>query len=269
MEVVSFRPSIFGAAVQVFGIEKVAPVHYMASIIAETGEVAVGGDAMQQVDPDVASAVLPATIIGHVLPVALMSLLPMTATEVSRSYFTPQSIVCHLFYLSPLAVSSLTMIGSRAIKWFRRNYGTKKGTADEKTPPANNVRRHARQHDGPGIPALQTAYAVAFGLQALQHVSTATWILQEYPDTISRVPALFSVDGLGAYKLATALAGVHTVWDLRRRGYVTTCQTLQAIVIFGGLLGSCGTGAAYAGLWYWRERVLDSLRHRARSASLV
>lgn len=275
-----FRPSVFGAAVQVFGIEKVAPIHYIFSIIAESG-VLPGGS--KQLDPDVAKAVLPATILGHVLPVALMSLLPMTATEVSRSHFTLQSIACHLFYLSPLAVSALTALSSKALGWFRQKFevGARLSPIDEKKPVG--AERHGQHCPGSEVPALKTAYAVVFGLQAIKHLSTATWVLQKYHDNMARLPAPFSMlagalgkllertpsdatasttaEPLGAYKLATALFGFHTVWDLRRRGYTTTDQTVQAMVVFNGLLDLCGVGAGYAGLWYWRETVLARLRH--------
>lgn len=266
-----------------FGIDKVAPVYYIFTIVAGSRDLELAGDP-HRVDPDVAKAVLPATILGHVLPVALLSSLPMTATEVSRSCFTAQSIVCHLFYFSPIAVSALTTMGSQAIKWFRRKFGSEMSTHAGGPEPLPAEESHD-QH-GQEVPALKTAYAVAFGLQAFKHLSTAAWVLRSYRDAMSRIPALSVVTsalgkllerpggattvgplGWGYYKLATVLFGLHTAWDLRRRGYTTTDETVRAVVLFSGLLGLCGTGAGYAGLWYWREGVLDGLRRRAKPAS--
>lgn len=279
---------MFGAAVQVFGVERVAPIYCLFSMHPELGDTATGdGESRRRVDPDVARAVLPATILGHVLPAALMSVLPMTATEVSRSYFTLQSVVCHLFYLSPVTVSALTMAGSRAIKWFRGKFPSDKEPVDDDGEEAAGRGAAERKH-ACEIPALKTAYTVAFGLQALKHLSTATWVVRSYHSALSGLPGLSLVTGalerllggpsdavvsaepLMAYKVATAIFGLYTVWDLRRRGYTTSAEAVGAAITFYGMQDTCGAGAAYVGLWYWRESVLGKLRRRrARRASAV
>lgn len=254
----------------------------------ELGDIATGTDeSRRRVDPDVARAVLPATILGHVLPAALMSVLPMTATEVSRSYFTLQSAVCHLFYLSPVTVSALTIAGSRAIKWFRGRFASDKMPVDDDGEGASGGGAGKRKH-ACEVPALKTAYAVAFGLQALKHLSTATWVVRSYHSALSGLPglslvtgalerllggpsdAVVSTDPLMAYKVATAIFGFYTVWDLRRRGYTTSAEAAGVAITFYGLQDTCGVGAAYVGLWYWRESVLGKLRRRrARRASFI
>lgn len=271
------RPVVFGAAVQVFGIEKVAPVHHVLSIVAESG---MSFDGHEEVDPDAAAAVLPATLLGHVLPVALMGLLPMTATEVSRSSFGLQSIACHLFYVSPIAVSFLTILGAKAIRFVRERRGSGLSTGEEEA-----VAAEASEQPDAEVPALKTAYAVAFGLQAIKHLSTVPWVLQCYENITSRLSRSAAVSAVRAsktlerglsdamateplpyYKLATGIVGLYEVWDLRRRGYVTTRESIQAAVIFGGALHFCGVGAGYAGLWYWRENIRDRLRQRSEIA---
>lgn len=279
---------------QVFGVERVAPIYCLFSMHPELGDVTTGDcESQQRVDPDVASAVLPATILGHLLPAALLGVLPMTATEVSRSPFTLQSVVCHLFYLSPLTVAALTMAGARAIKWLRARRSAparERHIDDGGEAPRRGLPEGKRACE---TPALKTAYAVAFGLQALKHLSTATWVVRSYHGALSRLPglslvtgalerlllgngprdgaaaaAVVSVEPLVAYRVATAVFGLYTVWDLRRRGYATTGEAARVAVTFYGLQDTCGAGAAYAGLWYWRESVLGRLRRRrARRAS--
>lgn len=267
-----------------FGIASVAPIYYISS--ACTASVSASA---ARVDPEVAGAILPATIIGHVLPGFLMSTLPMTATEVSRSPFTLQSIVCHLFYFSPITVSCLTKGISMAIKWLRRKSNSNTKSVGKETPPETSHYMHDADNFKSDSSVLKTAYATAIGLQALYHIFDLTRSMQGVWDVLGQFPAeerFFVVteaakmtmqeQSLGSwgfsqpltiYKLATFFFGMYTVWDLRRRGYTTNRETKWAALSFWAGSQLCGVGAGYAGLWYWRESVLERLRHSAKPST--
>lgn len=243
---------------QLLGVETVAPVYYLVSIILtpETG-------ASRRIDPDVASAVLPATLVGHVVPGILMSVLPLTATEVSRSYFTLQSIVCHVFYFSPIAVSVLTKGISLAIKslrWFSSKSDAEAiGVEEKTTKQAQDV------EDRPDLPALKTAYAAAFAYQSIQHILTGQL---SSPGSLmsSRLTHLglagVSTSPMALYQLSTLTFGLYEAWDLVSRGYVTSREAKWAALSLVAGTYLVGPGAQYAGLWYWRESVINRRRRR-------
>ncbi|PSR83187.1 hypothetical protein BD289DRAFT_289361 [Coniella lustricola] len=174
-------PSIFGIAAQILGIEAAAPLYYLTGVI--TSHCRQHNDQAhsenQFIDPDTASAVLPAVVIGHVVPGLLMGILPLTATEVSRSLITPQSIVCHLFYLSPITVSLLTRGIAWAKKWWRRRRGhglpatiasPSKSDADDGKLAKQDGHSEADTAAASSLCILKTAYAATILYQATQHV---------------------------------------------------------------------------------------------------
>lgn len=264
-------PLAFGIASQVFGIAKVAPVYYAFSLFAPD---ATGTS--RTVDPFTAMAAFPATIIGHVLPSILMSTVPLTATEVSRSYFTFQSIVCYAFYLSPVTVSLLTKGISIGVKWLRCKWSSK-STHVKATTEAQDA------HPNPDLSALRKTYSMMLAFQAAQHLYFAAEALRMLLEALApfslhdRIALLvntrsgfasfiFETEQGPAHALASSLTLfmtstlaflLHTVWDLRRRGYITNSEAVKA---FLGLSATpIGPGAAYAGLWLWREKILRSV----------
>ncbi|KAK7413086.1 hypothetical protein QQX98_008034 [Neonectria punicea] len=73
------------------------------------------------------------------------------------------------------------------------------------------------------------------------------------------------LDQLGCYGaigvVGTAASNLYSVWDLRRLGYIRSSQAVKAavsVVVGEALVGS---GATWAGLWYWRE---DKIAHITR-----
>lgn len=205
----------------------------------------------------------------------------MTATEISRSHFSLQSIVCHLFYLSPITVSVLTKGISTAVKWFRGRPDLKA----ERPVGKETLEMNESDHYSPEPSALKTAYATAIGLQALYQIFDLARLMRGVWDVVGQFPSeerLFVVteaakmavqeQSLGSwalkkpltlYRIATFVFGMYTVWDLRRRGYATSREATWAALSFWTGSELCGVGAGYAGLWYWRESVLDRLWHRA------
>lgn len=264
-------PSLVGGAMQISGIEKIAPIYYLFALAA--------GDA-STANPKIASGVaevaLPATILAYVVPGALMALIPLTATEVSRSMFTPQSLVTYAFFLAPVAVPLLTTAISKAMRWCRRSDGPKReGEYDGIKGLVETCNKESYHHQPTKDSPLKTAYAVSFAIQAAQHVYTLSRaFIVSSAGQLSLTAAVGNIflkptvpgqqfSSISLYAGATLAFGLYTVWDLRRRGYTTDREASKASLgyISGQVL--FGPGAMYAGLWWWREGVLDSAMYRS------
>ncbi|ROV90649.1 hypothetical protein VMCG_10031 [Cytospora schulzeri] len=222
-------PSLAGAAMQFSGIEKIAPTYYLFAIAAgDTSTV------NPKIAPEVADVVLPATILAYVIPGTLMALIPLTATEVSRSSFTLQSLVTYAFFLAPVAVPLLTTAVSKAMRWFSRRGGPRITKTDDETKGlVENCNETGYYYQPTQTPVLMTAYAVSFAIQAAEHIHTLAraFIVSsggELPLTTAMVNIFLkpTVPGqmfssISLYAGATLGFGLYTVWDLRRRGYTT------------------------------------------------
>ncbi|KUI64495.1 hypothetical protein VM1G_00049 [Cytospora mali] len=260
-------PSIVGAAVQISGIEKIAPIYYLFAIAA--GDTSM---ASPEVTPGAAKVVLPATLLAYALPGALMALLPLTATEVSRSIFTPQSLATYAFFLAPVTVPLLTTAISKAMKWLSRREGPTRKESEVKSKKVVKGSDERTYHHSTGVPALKTAYAVTFAIQAAHHIYTLakTSLLLSSAGQLSLTAVLGDLltkspvpgqrfTSVSLYAGATLGFGLYTVWDLWRRGYTTNRKASKAAlgVVTGQVL--FGPGATYAGLWWWREVAVISL----------
>lgn len=250
---------------QISGIERIAPMYYLLSMATWGSEPSAEG---QNMTPKVAKAVLPATLLGYVLPVALTSLVPLTATGVSQSHFNIQSSVVYSFFLAPVTVPVLTTLISRVLSYVHRKVDLV-GQVDKATPEA---RRSSQSGDSVDVlRSLRLAYAVSFAIQAVQHIYTITRNVIQTPGgqrslnaavgsllTYPLVPGQ-KYSSLALYAGATLGFGLYAVWDLRRRGMVTNTDTRRSTI--GVLAGQVlfGPGATYAGLWWWREGVLAKI----------
>lgn len=271
----SDRPFLFGAATQVFGIERVAPVYYAYSIFARDA-TGVG----RKVDPYAAMAVFPATVAGHVLPSILMTTLPLTATEVSRSYCSLQSIVCYAFYFSPITISLLTKGASTGIEWLKRKCNATSPAPVNETPK----RRDAQLSSD--LLALRFAYSMMFSFQSVWHLYGAAEVMRplfealtpfSWADRLALLKAgigpvmsentqgaSFDSSPLALFTLSTLAFLLYTLWDLRRRGYITNREAGNTFLGLSAGSALVGSGAAYAGVWCWRERVLHRVTHRSK-----
>lgn len=267
-------PVAFGVASQVFGIARVAPLYYACSLFS-----ADATGASRNVDPLTAMAAFPATMIGHVLPSVLMNTLPLTATEVSRSCFTLQSVVCYAFYFSPITVSLLTKGIAVGVKWLRRTWNSSSTPADKQTTKAQDAQLSA------DLPALQRSYYMMLALQTAQHLLFAAEALRMLLKALApfslhdQVALLVSArsgfassfleveqgpahaigSSLTLFMSSTLAFLLHTVWDMRRHGYITTGEAVKACL---GLSATpSAPGAAYTGFWSWRESILSRVAH--------
>ncbi|GME31293.1 putative FAD binding domain protein [Neofusicoccum parvum] len=79
----SYRPVVFGAVYQVFGIGKVAPIYYLISIYTSSN-ILYTRTTGRPIHSSVAHALLPALCIGYILPTALM-FLPYTDPSIHQT----------------------------------------------------------------------------------------------------------------------------------------------------------------------------------------
>ncbi|KAG8166039.1 hypothetical protein KVR01_004591 [Diaporthe batatas] len=257
------------AAIPISGIERVAPIYYLYSM-ATWNSANLSDDRM--IPSEAAKAVLPATLLCYVLPGALVSLVPLTATGVSLSHFNIESSSITAFFVAPLIVPCLTQMVSAVTRLAKRKAG--KGGPRRKATPGDKM-THQTQAALDVSRSLRTAYAVSFAMQATQHLYTIVSSLIRAPRGQRSVVAVLSnllthqaiprqmYSSLALYSAATLGFGLYTVWELRRRGLVSDkdAKKSAAGVIAGQVL--FGPGATYAGLWWWRHGVLYKTRQLA------
>lgn len=214
---------------------------------------------------EVAKAVLPATLLGYVIPAALISMVPFTATGVSVSFFNIHASVIYAFFSAPVTVPVLTTLISKMIHHLDHRVGSSR-RPDKSAPEARDSYQGRENLEVPA--SLRLAYTVTFAIQAVQHLYTITRnFIQISGGQRSFTTAVGSLlthrivpgqkySSLALYAGATLGFGLYTVWELRRRGTVSNSDAARSavLVLAGQVL--FGPGATYAGLWWWREGVL-------------
>ena len=250
-------PSLFLCAMQLRGAWKIAPVYALLH-----GIMSFRLPPSRFIEPEVATALLPAITVGYLIP-TIMMFVPTPNSEGWQTWIA-------IWQISPLLVSLLTYLISKALIL----YGRPKMSQEEED------RAKLDRYNDVDEPGLSIAYTSAIVMQATVHVTTLAYAYS-HPDisifdTFFNVPSLlqsnwnlsdswsyfsifFKYDLLVAVS-AWAFSHIHTIWDLRRSGYITTKTGLTAVA--GMLLGHLliGPGATWVGLWYWREKVFMGLK---------
>lgn len=204
-----------------------------------------------------------------------MSTLPLTATEVSRSYFTLQSVVCYAFYFSPITVSLLTKGIAVGVKWLRRKWNSSSTPVEETTNAQDTQISPALKRSFSMMLAFQTAQHLYFAAEALRVLLKAlapfslhdriALLVNARSDFVSSFleaeqgPAQAIGSSLTLFMSSTLAFLLYTVWDLRRRGYVTNREAVKACLCLSAT--PIAPGAAYAGFWLWRENMSYSEPH--------
>ncbi|KAM0816372.1 putative FAD binding domain protein [Seiridium cardinale] len=176
--------------------------------------------------------------------------------------------------LSPL-FSSLTWVFSRGLRWWQAHVQPVKV---EKKETAGEEPEYLDRYKAIDVPVPQSVYKYAFILQAIAHVAVVGYsyskrispanIVLGLPSLINKtwelsnicleVATFFKFDQVFA-AAASIASNLYSIWDLTRLGYIKTQKALgAAVIVIAGQL-SVGSGATWAGLWYWREGVLFSL----------
>lgn len=217
------------------------------------------GDIVSQSVPlEVGKAILPAFIVGYVLPTVMMfvPLGDISATQNMVAFWQP----------SPIYAAALTAI----IAAFIRRARTNKTKSKSKT-----VRKTAESVSGP----LKSAYAFAFVQFALAHVSLIGYIMShpglslnhvflDLPHPFgewdlsdpTRAIFIFMKFDMLFYVLSVLVYLLYNIWDLMKLGCVSTQDATRATVAtFAGQV-LVGPGATYVGVWRWREEALTKLK---------
>ncbi|KAK9775097.1 putative FAD binding domain protein [Seiridium cardinale] len=202
----------------------------------------------------------------HVLPEVAKALMPVLILNYNCLAFWP--------LLSPL-FSSLTWVFSRGLRWWQAHVQPVKV---EKKETAGEEPEYLDRYKAIDVPVPQSVYKYAFILQAIAHVAVVGYsyskrispanIVLGLPSLINKtwelsnicleVATFFKFDQVFA-AAASIASNLYSIWDLTRLGYIKTQKALgAAVIVIAGQL-SVGSGATWAGLWYWREGVLFSL----------
>lgn len=200
----------------------------------------------------VAESLIPSIVIGFLIPTILMLLpTPQVYTWEKRSA---------LWQFAPLLFNLLLNAISTALKRYRG--------AEKRDGELDMSRYEARD-----INILQSVYTFAFAVQATAHIAPLTY-RWSYPD-VSLIDAFLgppyifeprlSLPSMSAkiailfkYDVAIGTFGylgsqLYSIWDLRRLGYIKTDEAVKAGIATLAGQWIVGPGAAWAGLWYWRE----------------
>ena len=250
--------SVYCGALQVLGFGRTAALHALFSGLFEFQT-----PAGRRVQREIAQALLPAVTIGY--------LLPMLVIFASPASFSDWKIL--LWYLSPLLFPSLV----RALSRLGTSQKASRGGSTAVPKGQDDLLRGRYSIDDASL--LNRSYDFVLALQAAVHVS-----IQIYAVSFAGQPFLqllnlpsFSTSGFSYRGISSVLlelfqhdvvwgmavvvvSNLHTVWGLRRRGYIATCDATKAIV--GVFLGQLliGPGATWSLLWRWREKkIIDMI----------
>ncbi|KAJ7656534.1 FAD binding domain-containing protein [Mycena polygramma] len=198
------------------------------SLVLTSGRGIYGSAVGRPVPLAVAQAVLPAAVLGYLVPVILAATTPS-----SVSAFWQRTI--------PILVAFHVYAAKRLIE-------------HHIPPSAFDMYKNA------DVAPLQDAFRAAFGVAFFAHANT---VYRAVHHTLLSPALLVKAALRGAradpdftlYALTTALWSLYSVYELRRTGWATTKQAglAAAAVLAGQVL--VGPVATYAGLWYWREGV--------------
>ncbi|CAI4218867.1 unnamed protein product [Parascedosporium putredinis] len=252
-------PSLFNGALQTLGLGRVTAIHAIFS-----GLSGFGTPPGRRIRPEVAKSLIPALSLGYVLPMSLLLMYPGNLTPWKRL----------VWYLSPVCVSTL----SRVLPALQSPWRKKKAAKSPGTPNGPKDPLFGR-YSLTDVSPLKLSYDFASALQAAAHVAAlvhgyrpARLALYELYDTailfsgtfdmrafvLSMIPGLLLHDAIFGV-IPVMMSNLYTVWDLRRRGNITTWQATRATlgVVVGQFL--VGPGATWALLWRWRESKIVSL----------
>jgi hypothetical protein len=235
-------PSIF-AIYQLLGIGKVAPFYFLLSLYTTSRRVYTRTTG-RPVPSHVAKALLPSLCLGYIIPTVLM-FLP------HEDSITLQNIIA-FWQPSPLYVSLLVWTGSKSLSAL--------------SPPK---RFDWEIFDNKDLSYLQSGYAFCFFSTAISHICII--IYAGLSPSVSIIESFLNLPGFDAmditgfwkYDMILCFGSVavwlfHSVFELRRLGYITTSTALKAmgLTLASGIV--VGPGATYAGVWAWRESIIAS-----------
>lgn len=247
-------PSLFSAAMKSGAtIARVAPFYAILSCL-----FGFESPPSRAVPLHVAKSLIPAITVGFLIP-TIMTLTPTPRVQAWENW-------CALWQFSPLLFNVL-VVGISA--------GIKKWESGEKRDGERDMSRY----EAKDVSTLQSVYTFAFAVQATAHIASLAYGWSHPDVSLSKafldLPNTFKVDwslpSLSA-KVATMLkfdqafatvgylgSQLYSIWDLRRLGYIKTDEAIKAGVTTLAGQWLVGSGATWAGLWYWRERKIATV----------
>jgi hypothetical protein len=209
----------------------------------------------------VVQSLIPAITTSYIIPTVMM-LIPTPNVQAWENW-------CALWQLSP-AIFSLLVAGiSAGLRRFRIEDKGAEQRKDQREDEPDMSRYEAKD-----VNTLQSVYIFAFAVQATAHIASIAYVWNHPSVSLRKtffdLPDIFKTDWslptlsskvatFLKFDMAFAVVGylgsqLYSVWDLRRLGYIRTDEAVKAG--FATLAGQWlfGSGATWAGLWYWREK---------------
>jgi len=252
------RTSLYGIAMQIFGVGLVAPVYFILSILSDRG------NALEiVVPPQIAKSVFPATIISFAIPTFLM-LVPTSDVELQQN-------VIASWQPSPLTLAVVTTFLGVVVKQ------SSTGTAPT-NPMAKTTQESAAPVENP-LTTLKFVYGLTFTVAFACHVVILGYIVSEPELSLSGVfcnlPAPFDVWDLenpvktmGIFKrydlllltVSILVFLAYNAYDLVNLGCVGSSEAINAVAYTAAGQVLVGPAASYVGFWSWRESALARKR---------
>ncbi|OAT13499.1 hypothetical protein BDBG_17831 [Blastomyces gilchristii SLH14081] len=240
--------SFWAILYQVFGIAIIGPLYYIAYILTSSN-TNYWWPVSRQVPTSYAKALLPALLLGYLLPTLLFSYHGYSGRRLAE-------VMSLIWKPAPIYVNIILSLLSTVYA---------KGYPDSpRTPPADKPM--------PDLPFLNRVYLLVFNVAALTHFFTLSAALApSYPGISivdifiplaigslelpsvpeTRTRTLWLVD-FGVFWIATTVWCVLAVWDMNRVGRARVNIGVAVGAIMMGTV-AVGPGATAATVWYWRE----------------
>ncbi|XPS80795.1 hypothetical protein M3J07_012766 [Ascochyta lentis] len=239
-------PTLFALAAKPLGIGITAPLSFLLSIWSTTSNSHTT-TASRRVPNATARALTPAIALGYVAPAIslLVPGLPKAATQA----------VILWWQMAGLSISGLLNFLSRSTSGFRRR------STIALSPDADVYAKT-------DLPHLVRLYQSSFFFSLLLHLLSVAVVFVPHDFFLSFAgPDSYSAGGTHGFTslqwhvLFAALSGVsygiYTIYELRRRGLITSKRAVWGVVGFISAQGVVGPGSGLVGLWWWREEVLS------------
>ncbi|KAH7014098.1 FAD binding domain protein [Microdochium trichocladiopsis] len=233
--------SLFALATPFLGISRAVPLY----AIALTTSPLINA-ALREIEPKAVKSILPALVLAYVIP-SIVIIVQAGGVEECTT----------LWRFAPALFSLSTTIIWKAATLLSRNRGGAIQLSD-----GENDKELDRYKDLE-LPFLNITYFIAF------IALTATHILALFCANVSHVDIATTaieviVDQFAKVNLMSALPAVillelYSVYEMRRLGQITTITAVLAagFVLLAQIL--VGPGAAWIGLWFWRENTVARL----------